>query len=236
MTNVNEGHRGRMRTRLLKEGMNSFQDHEVLEVFLFPCIPRKDTNKLAHDLINKFGSVSNVMDASPEQLMTVKGISTATACHMAAVRELWRRYHYSATQKIPLRSIGDIIKYTQIIMADNYTEKLVVAYLDASSNLLVTEEYAGNTHSVNVDLKKLVATALNSNAAGIILFHCHVDGVCEPSLDDWNFTERVFDTLTNLHIMLLEHIIFNNNGQYYSFYKEKDLERLALEYNKKHQR
>lgn len=233
MTNVNEGHRNRLRERMMNEGLQSFQDHEVLELLLFQYLPRKDTNKLAHDLLNKFGSFANVLDASPEQLMTVKGISQATACNIAVLKEVWQRYRRSATQKIPLNSISAIIKYSQEIIAYSYEEKLVVVYLDGGNNLLLTEEFSSrNTHRVDVDLKELVSSALRAGAAGVMLFHCHVNGICKPSADDKKFTEKVFITLANMNIVLLEHIIFNNSGQYYSFYKEKELERLALKYNK----
>ena len=233
MTNVNEGHRSRMRQRMMKEGLQGFQDHEVLEFLLYGSLPRQDTNKIAHDLINKFGSFNNVLDAAPEQLMKVKGVSKVTACNIAILKEVLQRYLVSASQKRPLTSIGEIIKYSQDIMAHTYEEKLVVAYLDNSNNLIVSEEYTSrNTQRVDVDLKQLVASALTTRAAGVILFHCHVDGVCKPSADDFTFTQRVFTTLANMHIVLLEHIIFNNSGQYYSFFKEKDLDRMALEYNK----
>ena len=122
-------------------------------------------------------------------------------------------------------------------MSSCYEEKLIVACLDGKNNLIVEEEFTSrSTHRVDVELKQLVALALTSGASAIILFHCHVDGTCEPSDDDRNFTKKVFDTFANMNIMLLEHIIFNNSGQYYSFYKEKDLERLTLEFNKNNQK
>ncbi|MCM1289613.1 MAG: DNA repair protein RadC [Corallococcus sp.] len=233
MTNVNEGHRSRLRKRMMKEGLQSFQDHEVLELLLFQYLPRKDTNKIAHDLLNKFGSFANVLEASPEQLITVNGISESTACNLAVLKEVWQRYRRSAMQKMPLGSISEILKYSQEIMSFSYEEKLVVAYLDGSNNLIVTEEFTSrNTHRVDVDLKELISSALRAGASGVILFHCHVNGVCKPSAEDKKFTEKVFITLANMNIVLLEHIIFNNGGQYYSFFKEGELQRLALKYNK----
>ena len=233
MTNVNTGHRGRMRQRMLKEGTQGFQDHEVLEFLLFLFLPRQDTNKIAHEMLLKFGSFANVLDAPPEQLTEVKGISITTACNLGILKEVFRRYQQSSTQKIPLNSTGAIIKYAQELMAHNYEERLVVAYLDAANNLILSEEFSSrNTHRVDVDVRKLVASALRADAFGVMLFHCHVNGPCTPSEEDRNFTQAVFDTLANLGIVLLEHIIFNNSGQYYSFFKEKDLERITLEYNK----
>ena len=224
-----------MRQRMLREGLLGFQDHEILEMLLYQSLPRQDTNKIAHDLLIKFGNFSNVIDAKPEQLMTVKGISVCTACNIALLKEVKRRYRVSATQKIPLKTIGDIIKYAQELLADCYEEKLIVTFLDASNNLISSEEFdSRSTQRVDVDLKKLVSCALSAGAHGAILFHCHLDSTCQPSDEDVRFTQRIFETLANINIVLMEHIIFNSSGQYYSFFKEKDLERIALNYNKLH--
>lgn len=229
--NVNEGHRSRLRNRMMKEGLNGFQDHEVLELLLFQYLPRRDTNKLAHDLINKFGSFANVLDASPEQLMSVKGVSETTACNLAMLKEVWQRYRQSAAQKLSLSKLSSIVKYSQKIIADSYVEKVVVVYVDNSTNFLLSEEFASDSaQSANVDLKKIISTAVRANAAGVILFHCHVHGACKPSRDDLEFTEKLFFTLANLNIVLLEHIIFNDSGDYYSFYKENIIAELSKRY------
>lgn len=231
MDNVNEGHRSRLRNRMMKEGLSGFQDHEVLELLLFQYLPRRDTNKLAHDLINKFGSFANVLDASPEQLMSVKGISQTTACNLAMLKEVWQRYRQSAAQKLSLSKLSSIVKYSQKIIADSYVEKVVVVYVDNATNFLLSEEFSSDSaQSASVDLKKIISTAVRANAAGVILFHCHVHGVCKPSRDDLEFTEKLFFTLANLNIVLLEHIIFNDSGDYYSFYKENIIAELSKKY------
>lgn len=234
MANVNEGHRNRLRNRMMKEGLQGFQDHEVLELLLFQYLPRRDTNKLAHDLINKFGSFANVLDASPEQLTSVKGISETTACNLAMLKEVWQRYRQSAAQKVSLGKLSSIVRYCQKIISDSYVEKLVVVYVDNATNFLVSEEFSSDSaQAVNVDLKNIVSTAVRANAAGVILFHCHVHGVCEPSDADLEFTEKLFVTLANLNMVLLEHIIFNDRNDYYSFYKENRIAELAHKYGKR---
>lgn len=231
MSNVNEGHRARLRERMKNEGLHGFQDHEVLELLLFQYIPRKDTNKLAHSLLNKFGSFANVLDASPQQLMTVKGISETTACNIAVLKEVWQRYSRSSAEKISLAGLSSIVKYSQKIIADSYTEKLVAVFVDGSTNFIVSEEYYSDSiQEVKVNLKSLVTAAVTANAAGVILFHCHVDGPCIPSEADKVFTEKLYVTLANINIVLLEHIIFNKSQDYYSFYKERDLEEYRQRY------
>ena len=73
-SNIHSGHRERMRERFLKEGLDNFQDHNALELLLFYAIPQKDTNEEAHRLIDTFGSLSEVFDASYDELCNVKGI------------------------------------------------------------------------------------------------------------------------------------------------------------------
>lgn len=237
MPNVNEGHRERLRQRMIKEGLSGFQDHEVLELLLFQYLPRKDTNKLAHDLINRFGSFANVLNATYDQLMTVKGVSEVTACNLAMLKEVWQRYKRSAAQKISLSSLASIVKYSHNIIADSYVEKLVVVYVDNVTNFLVSEEFTSDdTQQVRLDIKRIVASAVRSNAAGVILFHCHVNGLCEPSQADLNFTEKLFVTLANLNIVLLEHLIFNNRNEFYSFVAQKDMDEIADRYKKQHKK
>lgn len=231
MANVNQGHRERLRQRMMKEGLQSFQDHEVLELLLFQYLPRKDTNKIAHDLLDKFGSFANVLNASPQQLQQVKGISQVTACNIALLKEVFLRYRASDAEKMSLAGIASVIKYSQKIIADSYVEKTVVVYVDGATNFITSEVFTSNSaQEVKLDLKKIVASAVGANASGVLLFHCHVGGMCLPSEADISFTEKMYVTLANLNIVLLEHIIFNNKGDYYSFFKEKVMSDIANRY------
>lgn len=231
MSNVNEGHRARLRERMKTEGLHGFQDHEILEFLLFQYIPRKDTNRLAHALLNKFGSFANVLDASPKQLMSVEGISETTACNIAILKEVWQRYKKSSVEKISLAGLASIVKYSQNIIAESYTERLVAVFVDPATNFIVSEEYHSNSvWDVKINLKSIVSTAVTANAAGVVLFHCHVNGPCVPSDADKALTEKLYVTLANLNIVLLEHMIFNKDQEYYSFFKERDLEEYRQRY------
>lgn len=231
MANPNEGHRHRLRERMMKEGLQGFQDHEVLELLLFQYVPRKDTNKMAHELLTKFGGFSNVLDASPEQLMTVDGISETIACNIAMLKEVWQRYRKSVANKMSLRGFASIIKYSKLIVADHYHEKLVAVYVDNATNFILQEEFTSdNTQQVSVDIKKIVSSAMRANAAGVILFHCHVRGICTPSEYDKAFTEKLYFALASLNVMLLEHIIFNAENDYYSFFREGDIDEITKKY------
>ena len=60
---IHEGHRKRVKSRFIAEGLDHFEDHEVLELLLFYCIPMKDTNELAHKMIREFGSLAGIFEA-----------------------------------------------------------------------------------------------------------------------------------------------------------------------------
>ena len=90
---VHDGHRERLRKRFLKEGLDNFQPHEILELILFYSIPRRNTSELAHNLINHFGSFSAVLDAPVEALTQVNGISTQSAVLISMLSQVLRRYN-----------------------------------------------------------------------------------------------------------------------------------------------
>ena len=85
------GHRDRLRGEFLARS-ESFPDHKVLELLLFYALPRQDTNPIAHDLLERFGSLEGVLDAPPEALAQVKGVGDRSAVLFKAVKELARRY------------------------------------------------------------------------------------------------------------------------------------------------
>lgn len=231
MAHENNGHRARLRERMLKEGISGFQDHEVLELLLFQYLPYRDTNKIAHSLIAKFGDISGVLAASPEQLMTVKGISKVTACNIAMLKEVLVRCRRNEASKMNLASLSSIVQYANTLVEDNYCEKLVAVYVDHATNYIFSEEFASQTISkVSVDIKQIVASAMRTNAAGVIIFHCHINGECKPSDADKDFTRQLFVALTSMDMVLLEHIIFNNSGDYFSFFTEGLIDEIAMQY------
>lgn len=234
MTNVNNGHRQRMRERMKNEGLKGFQDHELVEMLLYQSIPRKDTNKIAHKLLNSFGNLYNLLNADVESLEKIEGVSQATACNIALQKELWRRYKMQEKNKVPLNKVGSIMQYARQLIAEIYTERMVVVYVDRNTHFMFSDEFLGDEkYSVRFDIKKVVATAVRLGASGILLFHCHLGDDCNPSDDDIVSTGKLIYALSGLEIVLLEHMIFNAAGNYYSFFREGQLDEMAKEYNEK---
>lgn len=224
MAHENDGHRARLRERMMKEGLSSFQDHEILEMLLFQYLPRRDTNKLAHELLNKFGGIAGVLNATPYNLMMVKGVSEATACNIALLKEVWQRCKRNEAERISLNGLSSIVKYAQLLISESYIERLVVVYVDNATRFLYRDVFDSNSDQfVHVDVKQILETVVRIRAAGVILFHCHSQGVCAPSAEDISFTEDLLFSLANLHVVLLEHLIFNNADDFYSFYRNGDI-------------
>ena len=90
--NVHAGHREKLKQRFIEEGLGAFEDHQILEMLLFYTIPRRDTNEIAHRLINKFGTLEAIFDSSPEQLMEIGKVTKSTAVLLTMIPELSRKY------------------------------------------------------------------------------------------------------------------------------------------------
>lgn len=231
MADENKGHRARLRERMMKEGLASFKDHEVLELLLFQSIPRRDTNKLAHRLLDQFGSLAGVLNATPDRLMMVKGVSEVTACNLAMLKEVWRRYKASEAETVALKGFNSIVDYAKKLMAESYTERLVAVYVDHDTRYLYRDVFTSDSNdSVSVDIKRIVSTAMRTGASGVILFHCHPHGLCSPSEADMEFTEKLTFALASIELSLLEHIIFNDSGKYYSFFCNKVMEKIQQKF------
>ena len=223
MANENCGHRDRVRERILKEGLDGFQDHEVLEALLFQTIPRKDTNKLAHRLLTKFGSFANVFNASPKQLTEVEGVSEVTACYIAVIKETWRRYVTSEREVSKIRGVAQAVEYAKALLSYSGVERAMVIYLDFSSSAILVEECnSGQADRVNIEIKNIVSSALRVNAAAVVMCQTHVKGLAKPSDADDVFTRQLCLALSSVDVVLAEHAIFADSGDVFS-YRESGL-------------
>ncbi|MCQ2463366.1 MAG: DNA repair protein RadC, partial [Clostridia bacterium] len=129
---VHAGHRARQRQRFLESGdFRGFADHNVLEMLLFYSIPRRDTNELAHALINRFGSLQRVFEASYEDLLKVDGISENSACLIKMVLPLYRRYAENCfKEKKTFADRNEIIEYLKSLYAGMAHEEVNMMCFD----------------------------------------------------------------------------------------------------------
>lgn len=219
-----QGHRQRMRERFLQEGLDGFADHQVLELLLFYCIPRKNTNDLAHCMLREFGSLSLLFEAVPEEISRRCGVSLNTAVLISAIPGLSKKYHRARWGTKPLiNSSAKAGQYAKDLFTGKKYESFYVISLDAQNNVnhasLVHE---GTINEAPVYPRLIVETALRHQASSIILAHNHPGGSLRPSRADVDVTEKIRSAMQSIHIKVVDHIIVAGE-QFYSFAENGDL-------------
>jgi DNA repair protein RadC len=205
---VHDGHRQRLLQRFLEEGLENFASHNKLELLLFYAIPRRDTNEIAHRLLNTFGSFSAVLDAPIEDLERVEGIGHASAAYLKLMGEIARAYYVDRQTDIILDSTQKAGAYLMPRFLGRTQEVVYQVCLDQKCRVLnIALMHEGSVHSTEVNLRKIVGNALKYNATGVILAHNHPGGVALPSPEDLATTRQLKDTLRPMGINLIDHII-----------------------------
>lgn len=218
--NVHEGHRERLRGRFLEDGLENFYDHNILELLLFYSIPVKDTNKEAHNLMNRFGSLSEVFDADYEELCRVDGIGERSATLIKLMPELFRRYELDKLNRdeVRLNSSELVAKYVSKYFKGLTEEKLYLLCLDNNCKMLSFDLISeGTINATMLNNRKITECAIRTNAASVILVHNHPSGVTAPSKMDINATIDMADVMESVGIRLNDHIIIGHGDEYFSF-------------------
>lgn len=213
---MHDGHRRRLRERFRMEGIESFQPHEVLELLLFYARARGDVNPLAHRLLDVFGSLKGVLEATVEQLMAVEGVGEETASLLAMTVPLFRRYEMCLCQETQkLKHFRDVESYCRALLTGLRKERFYVICLSAQMKVLGQRIIAeGSLTEVPAYPRLVVETALNQNAYGVILCHNHPGGVAMPSVGDVDVTRDLEPILARLGVVLIDHIVVSDADTY----------------------
>ena len=219
---LHRGHRERMKEQFLKDGLDSFQPHSVLEFLLFYAIPLKDTNTIAHVLLQKFGSLSGVFDAPFEELVEVDGIGRSAATLLKLIPQLCRRYQEDLDRgKTVIYSYDEAGKRLVNKFIGRQNEVVILMLLDSKTRVLfcdVVDE--GTVNAANIYIKKVVRLSVQYNASYAILSHNHPSGSCLPSKQDLSTTRWIYEALDTVEVRLIDHIIVGGND-YLSIAKSK---------------
>lgn len=222
MENSN-GHRERIRDKYLKNGINSFQEYEILELLLTYAIPRKDTKDLAKNLLKKFGSIEKVITAKKEDLEEVEGLGKASISFLKLMGELPNIFYENSlrnTDIITIKSKENLLKFLRSKIAFEKIEKFYVLYLSNSNELIAYDEKSyGTLDKSAVYPREIYKDVLKYDAKAIILAHNHPSGSVKPSKSDMDITKEISNGLKNFDALLLEHIIITENS-YFSFLEE----------------
>ena len=215
--NPHAKHRARLRETFRKVGVDSMPDHNLLEVLLFYSVPRKDTNELAHRLIETFGSLNRVFDASYEQLLEVEGMGESSALLISMIPSVCRRYAEGTRKgKIKLTEPSAVAEY----IIDKYygvkNEIVYMLFLDATGTLINCCKIAeGIPNQVAIDKRSVAEAAIRASADKVIMVHNHPTGVAAPSRQDLETTSEIKSMLRDLGIVLADHMIIAG-GDYIS--------------------
>ena len=207
--NLREGHRERLRERLLQAGPKSLADHELLELVLFRAIERRDVKEAAHELMEKFKDISAVMSASPEELQEIDGVGPRAVEEFRVVQAAALRLGQSKILKGDLlANWDDLVIYCRTKMAENKIEEFHVLFLDKQNRIIADEIMGrGTVDHTPVYTREVMKRALALNATALIIAHNHPSGDPSPSQADIDMTYKLRDLARQFNIALHDHLI-----------------------------
>ena len=205
---VHDGHRQRKKEQFLQRGLEGFADHEVLELLLYYAIPRRDTNEIAHRLLEQFGTLRGVFAATGEELQQVDGVGEGVALFLTLLPAVGRRALLTEEKDVILNSVEAVGAYFIRLLDGERREVLYQVCLDAKGKMLSYSRLASGTVSVApVSVRDVVENALRCDASRVILGHNHPSGVALPSEEDRQITLQIQQALATMSISLVDHII-----------------------------
>ena len=206
---IHDGHREKMRQRFMTGGLDAFADHEILELLLYYAIPRRDTNPIAHALMERYGSLPAVLAAPMEDLKRTEGIGESAAVLLNLVPPVCRRARLAPVVEDHVRNSSERAGAYLLECFDGESREVIYQLcLDRKGKLLACKRLGeGSVASADLDVRRLVENAILTGASAVILAHNHPSGVALPSDGDYTATMRVRAALNAIGIELADHII-----------------------------
>lgn len=205
---IHKGHRKRLKEKYLNDGIDNFAEHEILELMLYYALPQKDTNPLAHKLLENFGSISAVMDAPTSHLLNL-GITENVAAFIKLIPDLTRIYYddkfNNKSKRIDTSNLCEYFKYKFL---GRSVEHFHLLLMDGKYNELYSGVISkGSLTATNVPIRKIIELSVLYNATYAVIAHNHLSGIALPSKSDLFATQTVVKALKLIDISLLDHII-----------------------------
>ena len=212
---ANKAPHARHRERLRRKWQTGsrLEKHEFLELMLFSCISRKNTNEIAHALLDRFGSLRGVLQAPEQELLQVRGVGPKTVCFLKLSAEMIARYLEEGvdTRRI-LRSRGEVCEYLRSLFVGCSEERVYLLLFHQSGRLLACEQVGEGFSSISeVSLKRINQLAVHYDAASAMLAHNHPDGLLRASVQDVRTTEQIREALSLLGVALADHFVVAND-------------------------
>lgn len=217
---MKEGHRNRLKNKLLRSQVGMLDDYEIVELLLFNSIPRKDTKPLAKQLLQHCTSIGQVINMPRYRLEEIKGIGASTIALFKLIQEVIARVNKEQLINKPMITSQDnLITYLRSAIGYSTTECFCTLYLDNKHSLIIDKLYDhGTVNAISVYPREIVKDAVYHDASSVILVHNHPSGITNPSEVDLILTRAVQEALNTISVKLTDHIIISSNS-YFSFRK-----------------
>lgn len=213
--NTHDGHRGRMWDKYLEHGIGIFEEHELLEILLFLLIPRVNTNETSHELINRFGSLKNVLDTSIGDLQKVKGIGKNSAVGLKFIGDIADYVNRKKHDAIKFDSSSAIIDYCIEHYRNIPHECISFFLLDDKLTLMYKEDIEINKpNETDFDYKQIIRQIVKFECPAIIISHNHPEGSVYASNVDITTTRTLASLLKAIDVKIVDHIVIQDNTGY----------------------
>ena len=209
---IHKGHRMRLRNKFAKHGLDTFTEIEVLEFLLFHVIQRKDTNKIAHLLLDRFGTLKNVLNAGYDELRVIDGMGDVSAAFVVFLREFSKYLNTNEFKETVLDTAKKSGDYCCNYFKHHTNECFIIIGLTHNRKIKFVEKISdGTEYETNVNKEYIFKTVLNRNAKKIILSHNHPVSTPEPSAQDIVSTKEIAATFLEFGIEVIDHIVCSND-------------------------
>lgn len=210
---IHDGHRERLRQRFLECGFNGVSDHNILEMILIYAIPRRDTNDLAHVLIDRFGTLAGVLEADMDDLKSVKGLGDNAVILLKMFTQVNKRYleEKSNYNRQLIDGVKTVVDYFAAKFLYETNESVYALFLDNKNGVIDCRLISsGIVNATDICIRQLAETSLRCGASSIILAHNHPDGNIKPSNEDIQSTGSIKKALGLVGVTLLDHVVVGN--------------------------
>ena len=212
--NIHQGHRNRMKQMFLKHGFDAFTDIEKLEFLLYYAFAQKDTNPIAHKLLDEFGTIDKILEAPYSELTKVKGIGQHAAILIKLILEFASSYGTSKCDA-QINSTSSAKTFCSNLFKGKFVEEFYIICLSSSNKVLDCKRVnKGTASEVAIDIRSLTNIALANQCERIIISHNHPNGKARPSDEDIAFTSKILFSCIINNIEVLDHIIVSNDDSF----------------------